>query len=148
MKLKNEQEIENLADSEHRHLNIARKVWTFKDGYKSGYTQAQKDLLSQASEGFEEYIDYITSGRRLRVNRLDLHKQTWQAAKLSSAKEIENRREEMIRLNTLLGKTANDHLIEAHKVENLLKENEELRRMNSYYKHLLHVHYGREDLNE
>ena len=54
MKLKNEQEIENLADSEHRHLNIARKVWTFKDGYKSGYTQAQQDILASASESFEE----------------------------------------------------------------------------------------------
>ena len=90
MKLKNEKEIENLADAKHRQLNIASKVWTFKDGYKSGYTQAQQDLISQAREGFEEWFKNYCVSKLLPVPS----REVWQAARLSMAKELEELKKE------------------------------------------------------
>lgn len=106
MKLKNEQEIENLADSEHRHLNIARKVWTFKDGYKSGYTQAQQDLLASASESFEEWIK-----TKPRIDSAKMHslKEAWRASKLSDTQWFI------------------DSMAKVSEIERLKKENEELK---------------------
>ena len=83
-----------LTENEIYDISMSRSQAVCPISFAKGMTEAQDHLLSQASEGFEEYIDYITSGRRLQVNRLDLHEQTWQAAKLSQAKEIEELKKE------------------------------------------------------
>lgn len=98
MKLKNEQEIENLADAKHRQLNIARKVWTFKDGFIQGYTQAQQDLLASVSEGFEEWENKTIQDNGGSFPDFIEPEDLWQAAKLSSAKELEELKAELEKL--------------------------------------------------
>lgn len=48
-----------------------------------------------ASEGFEQYLDKISNNRLIQINRIDLHKQTWQAAKLSVQKEIAEKEKQL-----------------------------------------------------
>ena len=93
MKLKTEQEVESLADAKHRQLNITRKVWTFKDGFAQGYTQAQQDLVASASEGFEEWVYKYPDKCDLRDFEKPNHnyfvaEEAWQAAKLSTLARI------------------------------------------------------------
>lgn len=64
---------------------------SFNAGYKTGYQKAREDLLSQVSEGFEKWW------------KSDCHKSmdgkdAWQAAKLSSLKEIEKLKSEIVEL--------------------------------------------------
>ena len=132
MKVKTEQEIEEIANKWAGYYQLTHRFSKeqARQFIIEFYTQAQQDILASSSKGFSQYVEgKLTIDGRIVVNRLDLHEQTWQAAKLSQAKEIEDRREEMIRLNTLLAKIANDCLIEAHKVEKLQKENEELKKV-------------------
>ena len=100
MKLKNEQEVENLSDSMQRKLDITRKAWTFKDGYKSGYHQAQQDLLSQASENFNQWIYKYPDKCDLRDFEKPNHnyfvaEETWQACSISHAKKMQEKDEEI-----------------------------------------------------
>lgn len=61
--------------------------YTEKYCYINGYSQAQKDLLDSASEGFEEW--FSVSGLELfqTANKSNF-KGIWQAAKLSAFKEV------------------------------------------------------------
>lgn len=120
MKLKNEQEVENLSDSMQRKLDITRKVWTFKDGYKSGYHQAQQDLISQASEGFEEWKN-ANFERLQQLFRLEFGEEAWQASRLSMLK-LDQACNEVLTLNQIDGLA---DLIK--KYDSLKKENEEMR---------------------
>ena len=92
MKLLTENEIgliacEYAGQSQKNRPQIAWVLFDVKEAYKKGYTQAQQDLLSQAMEGFEEkFGEEPKDGDSWDwANR----KVGWQAAKLSSAKEIE-----------------------------------------------------------
>ena len=87
MKLKNEQEVENLSDSMQRKLDITRKVWTFKDGYKSGYHQAQQDLLESCAEGFEEWQKEFIGDAPFGNGNTRWQKEAWQAATLANEKK-------------------------------------------------------------
>ena len=96
MKLKTELEIKELATRYVATFWGVRKfapVDNTVDDFKAGYTQAQQDLLSQAMEGFEEkFGEEPKDGDSWDwANR----KVGWQAAKLSSAKEIEELKEEI-----------------------------------------------------
>lgn len=121
MKLKTEQEVETLGYKIQGHP-------VTNHAFIQGYMQAQQDLLASASEGFEEYIDYMTSGGNYQVNRLDLHEQTWQAAKLSQAKEISDLREEINFLKAANAKLEEARVNHLEENENLQKENEELKK--------------------
>lgn len=132
MKLKNEQEIEALANQLMKHL--APNCYTghglsrFElEDAKSAILFIQQYLLSQASEGFEEYCIHkiirgthkhervfnAFTGNYLNLNDCEL---LWQSAKLSQAKStqcdgfIENSR------------------LQGHINKKLQKENEELRK--------------------
>ena len=111
MKLKTIKEIESLAVN---HANFyttpENHDWHGRySSYKNSYIKAQQDLLSQASEGFEEWhknheyfegvLDFNeTNIVGLRpINSSDVYenaKEAWQAAKMSSAKEIDELKKE------------------------------------------------------
>lgn len=102
MKLKTDIEIKALAkESAGEPLpdkDLIAQWKCYVGGYEKGYTQAQQDLLASTSEGFEEYIDYMTSGGNYQVNRLDLHEQTWQACSISHTKNMQEKDAEIERL--------------------------------------------------
>ena len=83
----------------------------------------QKDLLSQASEGFEEWrksTDYFNHVFTSAVN------EAWQAAKLSQAKENEELKKENIKTLELIEPIHREN-------EELKKENEELKAKETHY---------------
>lgn len=103
MKLKNEQEIKLKAqifsDEYHPLLrDIDRDKWfTVTESYEEGYTQAQQTLLSQASEGFEEWKN-ANFERLQQLFRLEFGEEAWQACTLSHAKKMQEKDAEIKRL--------------------------------------------------
>lgn len=93
MKLKTEQEIREMAKAyspKSHHLFTSEDVQL---GYEEGYERCYQDLLASASEGFEEWAESVRGEDALNpcfddwsINEV---KEAWQAAKLSSAREIE-----------------------------------------------------------
>ena len=126
MKLRNEKEIERLSVA---HANMVSDAsfpeWHGREAsFRRGYTQAQQDLLSQAVEGFNE--NWFSRKLNVICNdyEMDEHKETWQASRLSMAKEIEKKDA------IILSQEKERQRTEAfwkEKLGDLQKENEELR---------------------
>lgn len=104
MKLKNEQEIKVLAKlSAGEPLPDSDLIAQWKcyiGGYEKGYTQAQQDLLSQASEGFDNIFPAPTTGEIMiavmedQSSPTDIYlgrKEAWQACSLSHAKKMQEK---------------------------------------------------------
>ena len=119
MKLKNEQEIKTLSkkswDEWKSEDDFELDGDYYQDGYANGYTQAQQDLLSQASEGYES-TKYFTGF------------EAWQASSLSHAKKMHEKNAEVERLKGAL-ESINENLMlmlasygDSTRIENLIKD--------------------------
>jgi hypothetical protein len=97
-----------------------------KDAQEDSWLAACEWLMSQGSEGFGAYRDYLTSGGNFQVHRLDLHEQTWQAAKLSCAKELNEKDKEIQSLK--------------YQLSEALTENEKLKEIIAHTKGALCAH--------
>lgn len=124
MKLRTQKEIEDMASNTSLHLVTNPTKATVADAWEEGYKQAEQDLLESASEGFEEWLknslgmDILTNDNMTEyVNA----KKAWQAAKLSSAKELK-------KLEDDWEKAATQNYSDKTTIEDLQKENEELRK--------------------
>ena len=138
MKLKTELEIKELATRYVATFWGVRKfapVDNTVDDFKAGYTQAQQDLLSSASEGFEEWKAHnLSCHESARIH--DLCERSYQAAKLSQAKEIEELKEEIRFLkasNARLDEARICHLEEKEKLHYQLRRLIEMRMSDKKY---------------
>ena len=147
MRVKNEQEIEEMAVIRGTHgVNCTCKgKYRNSDeikGFKEGAKWMEQDLLSQASEGFEEWfkneieklsnqrtkqgditLDAVITITMLESNKGNLEK-LWQASRLSMAKENEElkKENEKLKQELLLSKP----LYSRRKLEERIKEAEEI----------------------
>ena len=118
MKLKTIKEIESLAVN---HANFyttpENHDWHGRySSYKNSYIKAQEDLVASASESFEEWKAHnLSCHESARIH--DLCERSYQAAKLSQAKEIEKRDAVILSQKK-----------ERQRTDALWKENEELRK--------------------
>ena len=86
MKLKTENEIEEMAGEWLIENNHVTMLGDKSEIFKAGYTQAQEDLIEAASENFEEWFKEYYRGGSI----YEHCKEAWQSAKLSNAKKIED----------------------------------------------------------
>lgn len=94
MKLKTEQEIRLSALHIYKYSTPeTSKMFSVQD-YCAGYTQAQQDIFSQASEGFEEALKSINVYEGYELAQ----KEMWQASSLANAKKMQEKDAEIKRL--------------------------------------------------
>lgn len=111
MRVKNEHEIKALAkESAGEPLpdkDLIAQWKCYVGGYEKGYSQAQQDLLSQASEGFEEWLvgyfalegsnDLIEDVNTQNIEYAELV-EAWQDSSLANAKKMQEKDAEIERL--------------------------------------------------
>ena len=86
---KTKEQIEEMAKESFSRISMMRKVWTFVDGFKDGYHQAQQDIKEAYSEGFEDYCYKEQIDDETHQFDIDEAKSLWQAAKFSSKAQID-----------------------------------------------------------
>lgn len=120
---KAKEEIDEMAEKEFPTVHWARpmEVCSTTDkqkGYERGYTQAQKDLLDSASEGFDDCFSKYATENNLH-HEFDAHF-FWQACSLSYEKKIDYKSNKL--------KLANTRIKEKDaEIGRLEKENEKLK---------------------
>ena len=124
--MKTEKEIEEMAEKySHKMLNDLLTVlesspsitigignyrkW-FKDDYSKGYSQAQKDLMAEALDGFEEWFEKKVQeapndmAQEDFQNFKEVFELIWKTATTSKMKEIEGLNKHKERLKNIINK--------------------------------------------